>query len=257
MPDVTAWDPTDWAAAGTVAYAAIALVAAIFVYFQVREARRAREEQARPFVVVDIQPSTVWWNVLNLVVENVGTTVAHDVRIHFTPAPASSRAGYDLAHSSLLSDGIPTLPPRRRIEALFDVASERKDSGLPNRYDVEVRFRDYRRREQEPLRFVIDFSYLYGLQRIEKYGVHHAAKALREIERVLKSSRRGGRLAIWVRSEDADIEADRIEEAMTGHYPSLGRKSPPELVLWLGRSVLVRSLVRWCRSVRTRIRPGA
>lgn len=254
MPDLTAWDTADWAAAGTVAYAVVAVVAAAFVYFQVREARRTREEQARPFVVVDIQPSVVWWNILNLVVENVGTTVAHDVRIHFDPSPASSRSGYDLATSSLLTDGIPTLPPRRRIEVLFDVAKERKDSGLPARYEVEVRFRDSRRREQEPLRYVIDFSYLYGLQRIEEYGIHHAAKALREIERVLKGSRRGGRLAVWIRDEDADIEADRIEEAMTGEYPSLGRRSPPELVLYLGRNVFVRTVVRSCRSLITRIR---
>jgi hypothetical protein len=249
------WDASQWTAAATMAYAVIAAVAAVVVYFQVREARKTREQQARPFVVVDVQPSRVWGNILNLVVENVGTTVAHDVHITFSPAVETSRKGYDLAGSALLSDGIPTLPPRRRIEVLFDVSHERKKTSLPTRYDVVVTFRDARHRAQEPLRYVIDFAYLYGLQRIEELGMHHAAKALRGLDRTLAGMKDGDRLAVWVRDQDAVREADRIEEAMTGEHPSLARPVPPELVMWLGRNVVVRTIVRAVRSVwRRRLR---
>lgn len=43
-----------------------------------------------------------------------------------------------------------------------------------------------------------------------------------------------------------------MEEAMTGEYPSLGRKPPPDMVMALGRSVIVRSTVRAVRQWRTR-----
>lgn len=250
------WGPEEWTAAGTVAYAIIAFLGAVFVYFQVREARRTREEQARPFVVVDVQPSRVWWNIFNLVVENVGTTVAHDVKIKFVPDVGTSQQGYDLAGSALLTEGIPTLPPRRRIEVLFDLAHERKKTELPSRYEVEVTFLDARRRVQQPLKYVVDLGYLYGLQRVDEYGVHHAAKALREIEKMVRSSRYRGRLAVWVRNEDEDHEAERIEEAMTGHLPTLARRPPPEIVLHLGRNVLVRELVRAVRKLVSRSRPS-
>ena len=80
--------PEEWAAIGalgTVATAAVALVAARFAFAQVKEARRLREERSRPFVVVDVQPSSDWSNLLNLVVENVGATVAYDVAMTFDP----------------------------------------------------------------------------------------------------------------------------------------------------------------------------
>jgi hypothetical protein len=53
-PDFDAWTPTDWTAAGTVAYAAVAVLAALFAGWQVWLLRRTRQEQARPFVVVDV-----------------------------------------------------------------------------------------------------------------------------------------------------------------------------------------------------------
>ncbi len=219
------------------------------------EARRTREDQARPFVVVDIQPSAVWGNILNLVIENVGTTMAHDVTIQFTPHLKSSQPGYNLADMALLREGIPALPPRRRIDVLFDVSHERNKTDLPMRYDAEVGFKDARRREQEPLRYVLDLAYLYGPRRVEEYGLHHAAKALREIESVLKQSRRRGRIAVWVRDEDADRQADQIEEALTGDYPTLGTKPPSELLMALGQNALVRTTFRAGRRLAKRLRP--
>ena len=250
------WTANDWTALGTCAYALIAGIAAVVVYFQVREARRTREDQARPFVIVDIQPSPVWWNIFNLVIENVGTTLARDVAISFTPELSTSQKDYDLANSALIKEGIPSLPPRRRIQVLFDVSHERKKTDLPMRYEAEVSFKDARGRQQESLRYVIDLGYLYGLHRVEEYGLHHAAKALREINSTMqKWTGRQGRLDVWTRDEDRDNLEDQIEYAMTGHYPSMGRKGPPELALWAGRSVVVRELVRWLRERRKRNTP--
>lgn len=129
------WGPQEWTAVGTVVTAGIAAAAAIVAYFQLRQARQLREDQARPFVVVDIVPSEVDLHVLDLVIENVGNTVAQDVRLSFDPPLASSLADYDLAGSVLIREGIPTMPPRRRIEFLFDISHQRLNTDLPKRYD--------------------------------------------------------------------------------------------------------------------------
>ncbi len=78
-----------------------------------REARRLRDEQAQPFVVVQLQPSPVSGQLLELVVENIGRTIARDVRFHFSPRLESALERYELADSPLLTSGIPTMPPRR------------------------------------------------------------------------------------------------------------------------------------------------
>jgi len=237
-----------------VATAVVALLAAGFAAWQVWEIRRTREEQARPFVVVDIRPSTAASNILNLVIENVGTTVARNVTFEFEPPLQSSQEKYDLSESVLIRTGIPTLPPRRRIEALFDVSHERVNTNLPMRYDVTVNLSDARGRRQGPEQYVVDLSHLYGLLRVEEYGIHHAAKALREIQATIKKwSDIHGRLKVWVRDEDRHLLDERVESALTGHHPSLATTSPGEIAMTLGRNVVVRWLFSAIRGLRRHV----
>ena len=65
---------TDWAAVTAwAAWATIAVyvVLGIFAWLQVLQARRFREEQARPFVIVDFEPGFLVY----LTVENIGRTM--------------------------------------------------------------------------------------------------------------------------------------------------------------------------------------
>ena len=98
----------EWAAIEAVATAATALVAvlaAVFAYVQVRQARRLRQEQARPFVVVDFESSPAWQNAIQLVIQNIGQTVATDVLVSFDPLLESTQKheGYQLSKSALLT----------------------------------------------------------------------------------------------------------------------------------------------------------
>lgn len=246
--------PAEWTALGTVATAAVAVLAAVFAGWQVWEIRRTREDQARPFVVVDVEPSAAGGHLLNLVIENVGTTVAHDVTFEFKPALRSSRKEYNVAESVLLREGIPTLPPGRRIEALFDVSHERIKTDLPMRYDVTVHLDDSRGRRQKTQQYVIDLSHRYGLLRVEEYGVHHAANALRGIEHTVKKwTAPGGRVKVWNRDEDRYRVDQRVEHDLTGEYPTMATTAPPELLMALGRNVLIRTVVRLARQLWQRL----
>lgn len=237
--------PSEWTAIGTMGTAIVALLAAVFAGWQVWEIRKAREEEARPFVIVDVQSSAAWNNLFNLVVENAGATVARDVRLSFTPPLQSSNEEVDLESTALITEGIPMLPPGRQVKAFFDAAHDRKGKGLPMRYDVEVALKDYRGRSQEVQRYVIDLEHLYGLTNITEYGVHDAAKALREIQKSVKKwSDIHGRLKVWVRDEDRHRLDESVEHDLTGRYPTLGSGPPPELLVVAGRSAVVRALYR-------------
>jgi hypothetical protein len=241
---VIAWNAAEWEAIGTVATALVALIALLAAFIQLRIAQGQRADQVRPFVVVDVQPSGAWRNILNLVVENLGLTLARDVRIHFTPPVASSSLKNDLAASVLLTEGIPSLPPRRRLEAFFDISHERANTDLPNRYDVEVTYNDAHGRPQPPLRYVIDIGYLFGLQYIEEYGMHQAAKSLDVLAKAVKGWTKSGRLAVSVKDDDRRLDDENLEFELTGHYATLGTEPPPEWAMKLGRSVALRPLVR-------------
>ena len=246
-----------WTAVGTLVTAAVAVLAAGFAALQVRELRRTREDQTRPFVIVDIQPGPAWSNLLDLVVENIGSTAARDVRFFFEPPlQQSNDSGYPIGESALIRDGIRMLPPGRRIRAFFDTSHERSKGELPMRYDVTVQLKDARGRVQPDQNYTIDLAYMYGTTQVREYGLHDAAKALSEIHKSIKKwADIHGRLRVWVRDEDRHLLDEQVEHELTGAWPSLNSQPPSEVKMALGRNVLVRTAVSrirvWRESRRT------
>jgi hypothetical protein len=227
------WHAAQWSVLAACVTAGVAVLAAAFAYFQVREARNLRRDQAKPFVIVDIQPSRASMHLLNLVVENTGTTIARDVTFVFEPPLSSSLDNYDIAQTTFVKDGLPMIPPRRRHEYLFDSSVQRHDSNLPMRFEVIVRYSDKDGKAQEPLRFPIDLSPLYGIHFVEEKGLHHLAKSVDELAKTTKSWAHRGGLRAWTRDEDAHDNWDRAERALTGSYGHLGKQPPPETLVWL------------------------
>ena len=131
---------TDWSAvAAWAAWATVLiyLVIGLFAWRQVREARTLREEQARPFVIVDFEPGLVVY----LTVENLGRTMARDVRIQFDkPLTSSLDRPHELDESPLFRQPIPALPPGKKIRVLFDQFDSRVKADLPLIYEVGVRY---------------------------------------------------------------------------------------------------------------------
>jgi hypothetical protein len=131
---------TDWAAvAARAAWATVGIyiVIGLFAWRQVHEARKLREEQARPFVIVDFEPDFLVY----LTVENLGRTMARDVTIHFDKLLETTlKDRPKLDELPLFREPIPTLPPGKKIRVLFDQFPARLDAGLPLTYDVTLRY---------------------------------------------------------------------------------------------------------------------
>lgn len=124
-----------WAACATVG---IYIVLGLFAWRQVHEARTLREEQARPFVIVDFDPGFLVY----LTVENLGRTMAREVSIHFDKPLKSSLPGRsEIDDTPVFREPIPALPPGKKIRVLFDHFDGRRNAGLPLTYDVELRYR--------------------------------------------------------------------------------------------------------------------
>lgn len=175
---------------------------------QLEQAEKAHREQNEPYVIVDIQPDAPGSGLLVLVVENIGSTIARDVRIAVDP-PLVSASGDNLTERVQrgLSRTIPMLPPGRRLKWAFDVSSRRFASDLPTAYTFTVEatgpFGD-----MEPLHYLVDFSSwqetLLGEQPNAKLD-----RALRDISASLSSLAKAyqGANASAIRAErEADVE---------------------------------------------------
>jgi len=135
------WDYTaaDWAGLQF----AVLLTAAVVAYFQVREARRLRQERSRPFVVIEVDVRS---GIAQFRIRNIGATLARDVRFEFDPPLKSTRDDDPnlpvLAELNLFTKGIPSLPPGMEEYILFDQLPARNATDLPDDYDVTVKYTD-------------------------------------------------------------------------------------------------------------------
>jgi hypothetical protein len=138
----------DLAAAAAVASAVILLIAAWAALRQLREARRLREAQFRPFVIVDLQVTKP--PIVYLTITNHGPVQAKNVRITFTPPISSSLDGEGMPFGQLqiIHDGIEYLAPGKQHLLLWDSVFGRWEGdeastpkeGFPDRYGVRVQY---------------------------------------------------------------------------------------------------------------------
>jgi hypothetical protein len=117
-------------------------------------------------------------------IENVGRTIARNVRFEFDPPIESSwdgEAGHvPIAQTNLLKDGIPTLPPGTPVEALFDQLPARLGRGLPDDYEVTVSYEGpLGKKYSEPM--TVGYSHLREVGRIQRADIHDVHKEIKNI----------------------------------------------------------------------------
>jgi len=225
-PDFAAWTPNDWSAAGQVSTALIAIAAAVFALLQVRRASKDRRERDLPYVVVYFELSKASPRIVNLCVENIGRTIARDVKMSFDRQLESKARTGNLNDAKIIKDGISTMPPGMKLSTLFDLTHERFKSDLPISYTVEVFFRDIRRRKHH-LRYPLELDIYYGLEGVQAEGLHQIAKSLKDIAAAATGwTGRQGRLNILVKDEDYLDWSENWQASQGGDWPSLGRPYP-------------------------------
>ncbi|WP_156094004.1 hypothetical protein [Lentzea aerocolonigenes] len=184
------WTAVHWSAVALWAALLAATVGLVLVLAQVREARKLRLEQAQPFVMVDFERHSSLPDVIMLVVENSGATAAFDVKLRFTPELQLSSLQRDakLLDSSLLRNGIPTMPPSKRIETVFDLLSMQIEESLPTSYRAVVQYRDSMGHAYSDI-YTLDLAWVRGLSYIPRKDIHDVAMRLQEIRSDLKGLR--------------------------------------------------------------------
>lgn len=165
MDHLEALDAGDWISLGT---AVVAVIAAVISAWQAHIARssgqrqlelaeRVHREQNEPYVIVDIQPYMPGHTLMVLVIENIGTTVARNVRVS-SDRPLETTWGEEPAEvlRQVLSRPISMIPPGRRLTYLFD-DHDRWETDLPSVYVFTVRA-EGPYGAVEPLEYTVDIS---------------------------------------------------------------------------------------------------
>ncbi|MFG1928953.1 hypothetical protein [Cryptosporangium sp. NPDC048952] len=219
MPNFIAWDAADWSAFGSLLTVVVALVATSIALRQVREARRLRQEQAQPYVVAFMEPSQASPQIIDLVIKNFGTIAANGIIIRSDPVMQRTSDGS--VEDVWIFDEMPILVPGQEWRTMWDFGLERTGAELPERHRVTITYRDSHNRKMKPTESILDWAAFKGRMWVSIYGVHYAAKALRDIDRRLGKWQEGvrGGLAVYVRDGDKKDEelrrqlADRVQSS--------------------------------------------
>jgi hypothetical protein len=197
------------------AQAAVLGLAAVVANRQLKEAQSTREEQSRPFVGIDFETRK---GMIHLVVTNTGRTMARDVRFKFSPDLTSSldkpreQDPWSIASLKMFSDGIPTLPPGKRIVTLFDSSFQRKPTEFPDWYSVEVSYDNASKRQSYRETIDLDFGIYWGLIRIEEKDAHDIHRRLEELVKEVKKWSASGGGFLTLRPTDVAERRKRVEQ---------------------------------------------
>jgi hypothetical protein len=207
-PSTWQWlDPQQVIATTSVLTTLLLFAAGIAAWVQVAHARDARREQARPFVIIDVVASRA--QLFRLEIKNIGKTVAKDVSVAFDPPLESTldERGRKVRNIPILARGAPSLAPGKTHTFLLDKAPARKNSGLPDTYQVIVAYTGYDGTKYEDKQ-VIDLGVYWSTPDLREHDIHDIWHVLRDVSETLH----GIHQAVVA-----------LQPPTKGHFPPLGR----------------------------------
>jgi hypothetical protein len=216
-------------AIGTAAQAVLLAGAFFVAYRQLNEARSMRVAQARPYVVVSLQLDASSPQLILLVVENLGHTVAHDVKITIDPP---LRTTFDDGRGNdwgPLSEGIPTLVPGQRMTHFVESALQRASRpDLPSRSVATVTCRsDFGKPDGLNESFILDFDVWKNTHYVRRRTIHDVGESLDTIAKRLKAvTVHLNGLRVYVRDEAEYNE--RVRRTQYDQPEEEGGRSGPE-----------------------------
>ncbi|QZN86900.1 hypothetical protein [Cellulomonas sp. C5510] len=212
--DFLSGDADAVAAVGTWATVAVAVGAALLVVLQLRTAARARWEEAQPDVVAIMESNPNQPEVIEFAIRNFGPTPARNVTVESSPPMRRTTGSGGTVEAVWFPTAIPYLAPGQEWRTTWDFAYSRMNSELEeeNLHRVVIRFDENRGGGRRETTADLDWSAYKGRRYLRQRSIHHAASALMDIQKSLRSvmdgtgRRRRFRVLGW------DGEAEKREE---------------------------------------------
>lgn len=149
----------------------------------IQEMKAAREEESAPFVVVYFNYIHSRHQSLYLVVENIGKSIARDIKLEFTPPLQVSQFNRDrIENNMLLKNGIKSLVPNYKIPIPFDFLMHYIQANLPMEYTVKVTYWGNPSLPPIVLEYPLDLNHFKYIDFVTETGLSEIDETLRRFE---------------------------------------------------------------------------
>jgi hypothetical protein len=177
-------------------------VVAAGILYQGREARKARDDQDRPQIIVDADYTGRFTT--NIVVRNIGHGMAKNITFEFS-SPIETTSGEDITELPYFKHGINFMAPQTDIASVWDsyqnVVQNLRAKGLMEGITITSRYED-RNGESYETAWTINPLLLEGSGYSEYKGYEDEVQALEDQARALERIAGDIRQAISHRHED-------------------------------------------------------
>ncbi len=161
-------------------------VVATGIFLQAREARKARDDQDRPQIIVDVDYTGRFTT--NIVVRNIGNGTAKNISFEFS-APLESTGGWDITELPYFKHGLNFMAPQTDIAAVWDsyqnVVHMMREKGLTEGITITSHYED-RQGESYETEWTINPLLLEGSGYSEYKGYEDQVQALEDQARALE-----------------------------------------------------------------------
>jgi hypothetical protein len=181
------------------------LVVAGGILYQGREARRARNDEDRPQIIVDADYTGRFTT--NIVVRNIGHGVARNITFRFS-APLESTSGHDITELPYFRNGINFMALQTSLPAVWDsyqnVVKNLKDKGLTEGITITSYYED-RQGERYETTWTINPLLLEGSGYSDYKGYEDEVQALQDQARAMEKI-----------SEDLEVFKETMNNRLDG-----------------------------------------
>ena len=165
-------------------------VVAAGILYQGREARKARNDEDRPQIIVDADYTGRFTT--NIVVRNIGRGMARNITFEFS-APIESTQGWDITQLPYFKHGINFMAPQTDLPAVWDsyqnVVQNLRAKGLTNVITITSYYED-RQGERYETEWTINPLLLEGSGYSDYKGYEDEVQALEDQARALEKQAR-------------------------------------------------------------------
>lgn len=161
-------------------------VVAAGILYQGREARKARNDEDRPQIIVDADYTGRFTT--NIVVRNIGNGTAKNITFEFS-APLETTSGHDITELPYFKHGINFMAPQTDLPAVWDsyqnVVQNLRDKGLTEGITITSKYQD-RQGEHYETEWTINPLLLEGSGYSDYKGYDDQVQALEDQARALE-----------------------------------------------------------------------
>jgi len=169
---------------------AVAIAAIVYAYLTSKltsETKKMRKAQTEPKVAVTIQPEERYINFIDMIIQNIGSGLAYDIKLRINP-DFEYDTGKFLSQLGIMKKGLNCLLPHQKYEFFLTSMTEDTEKKLKTSFEINVTYKNGLRKPYEDT-YPIDLSHLEGLVQLGEAPLYTIAKNVEKIAREMSNRR--------------------------------------------------------------------